>query len=107
MVIAVTFPPEMVAVAWARLWPPLMITLGVPNIPTLTKFPAKELPEAEPSALLELNPVPRSKDAGKLMNTASAEAFWGKRQGRENSKKRQTEERPSLGRQEEVLTRLY
>jgi hypothetical protein len=59
-----------------------MITLGVPNIPTLTKFPSKELPEAEPSALLELKPMFSLKDAGKLMNTASAVAFAGKRHGR-------------------------
>jgi len=54
----------------------------VPNIPTLTKFPSKELPEAEPSALLELKPMFSLKDAGKLMNTASAVAFAGKRHGR-------------------------
>jgi hypothetical protein len=56
--------------------------------------------------LLELKPLFSLKDAGKLMNTASAEAFCGKRHGRENSKERQKEERASLGRIDEVLTRL-
>ena len=65
--------------------------------PTRIKLPAKELPEADPSALLELKLLFAPKNAGKLMNTASAVAFWGKRQGREKSKKRQKEERPSLG----------
>ena len=65
--------------------------------PTRIKLPAKELPEADPSALLELKLLFAPKNAGKLMNTASAVAFWGKRQGRENNKKRQKEERPSLG----------
>jgi len=68
-------------------------------------LPEKEFTEAEPSALLDLKALFSLKNAGKLMNTASAEAFSGKRHGRENSKKRQTEERPSLGRLDEVLAR--
>jgi hypothetical protein len=40
------------------------------------------------------------------MSTASAVAFSGKRHGREKSKKRQKEERPSLGQIDEVLARL-
>ena len=75
--------------------------------PIRIKLPEKELPDAEPSALLELKPLFSLKDAGKLMNTASAEAFCGKMHGRRDSKKRQTEGRPSSGRLEEVLTRLY
>jgi hypothetical protein len=91
MVKPVTTPPEIVAVAVAPVPPDvlLIITLGVPNMPTLTKLPAKELPEAVPSALLELKPLFSLKDAGKLMNTASALAFAGKRHGRKSSKKRQ------------------
>jgi hypothetical protein len=50
--------------------------------PTRIKLPAKELPEAVPFALLELKPLFSLKDAGKLMNTASAEAFCGKMHGR-------------------------
>jgi len=109
MVKPVTTPPEIVAVAVAPVPPDvlLMITLGVPNMPTLTKLPAKELPEAEPSALLDLKPLFSLKDAGKLMNTASAEALCGKRHGEENSKKSQKEDRPSSGRLDEVLARRY
>jgi hypothetical protein len=104
MVIPVTIPSEIVAVAVARLWPPLMTTPGA-NIPTLTKLPENGLPEAEPSVLLELKPVPSPKDAGKLMNTASAEAFCGKMHGRENSKKRPKEERANFGQIAEMLAR--
>ena len=75
--------------------------------PIRIKLPEKELPDAEPSALLELKPLFSLKDAGKLMNTASAEAFCGKMHGRRDSKKRQTEGRPSSGRLEKDLTRLY
>ena len=108
MVKPVTTPPEIVAVAVASVPPDvlLMITLGVPNMPTLTKLPAKELPEAEPSTLLELKLLFSPKNAGKLMKTASAVAFSGRSKGRENSKKRQKEEIPSLGKIEEVLARL-
>jgi hypothetical protein len=74
--------------------------------PIRTKLPEKELPEGEPSALLELKPLFSLKYAGKLMNTASAEAFCGKRHGRRNSKERQKEERASLGKIDEVLPRL-
>jgi hypothetical protein len=63
--------------------------------PIRIKLPEKELPDAEPSALLELKPMFSPKYAGKLMNTASAEAFWGKRHGRRRTKKRQKEERLS------------
>jgi hypothetical protein len=83
-----------------------MTTPGA-NIPTLTKLPEKEFTEADPSALLDLKSLFSLKNAGKLMNTASAEAFCGKMHGRENSKRRQKEDRPSSGRLEEVLTRLY
>jgi len=79
----------------------------VPNIPTLTKFPAKGLTEADPSVLLERKSVPSLRAAGKLINTASAEAFCGKMHGRRNSKKRPKEERPSSGGIEEVLARRY
>ena len=50
--------------------------------PIRIKLPEKELPEAEPSALLELKPLFSLRAAGKLMNTASAEAFCGKMHGR-------------------------
>jgi hypothetical protein len=50
--------------------------------PIRIKLPENELPEAEPSALLELKPLFALKNAGKLMNTASAEAFCGKMHGR-------------------------
>jgi len=68
-------------------------------------LPEKELPEAEPSALLELKALLWSLSPGKLMIRESAEAFWGKRQGRENSKKRQKEESPILLQIGEVLAR--
>jgi hypothetical protein len=57
--------------------------------PIRIKLPEKELPEAEPSALLELKLLFSPKNAGKLMITASAEAFCGKRHGRKSSSKRQ------------------
>jgi hypothetical protein len=63
--------------------------------PIRTKLPEKEIPDAEPSALLELKALFSLKNAGKVMITASAETLLGKRHGRENSKKRQKEERPS------------
>jgi hypothetical protein len=113
MVKPVTAPPEIVAVAVAPIPPDvlLMITLGVPNMPTLTKLPVKELPEAEPSSLAALNPVFKSLlstlNPGKLMKTASAKALCGKRHGRRMSKKRQKEERPNLGQIDKVLARLY
>jgi hypothetical protein len=56
--------------------------------------------------LLELKLLFAPKNAGKLMNTASAVAIWGKRQGRDNSKIRQKEESPILGQIAEVLARL-
>ena len=74
--------------------------------PIRIKLPEKELPEADPSVLLELKLVFSLRAAGKLMNTASAEAFCGKMLGRRNSKKRPKEERPSSGGIDEVLTRL-
>ena len=74
--------------------------------PIRIKLPEKEFTEADPSALLDLKSLFSLKNAGKLMNTASAEAFCGKMHGRRNSKKRQTEGRPSSGRLEEDLTCL-
>jgi hypothetical protein len=78
--------------------------------PIRIKLPEKEPPEADPSSLAALNPVFKSLlsmlKPGKLMNTASAEAFCGKMHGRRNSKKRPKEERPSSGGIDEVLTRL-
>ena len=65
--------------------PPMRVVGLSLKAPTRTKLPEKELPEAEPSALLELNPLFSLKYAGKLMNTASAAAFWGKRHGRKKS----------------------
>ena len=112
MVKPVTTPPEIIAVAVAPVPPDvlLIITLGVPNIPTLIKLPEKEPPEADPSSLAALNPVFKSLlsmlNPGKLMNTASAEAFCGKMHGRKDSKKRQKEESPSFGQIAEVLARL-
>jgi hypothetical protein len=45
--------------------PPIRV-VGVPlKAPTLTKLPEKEVPEADPSALLELKPVLCAKYAGK------------------------------------------
>jgi hypothetical protein len=55
--------------------------------PIRIKLPEKELPDAEPYALLELKPLFSPKHAGKLMNTASAVAFAGKRDGRKKSNK--------------------
>jgi hypothetical protein len=68
--------------------PPIRVVGLSLKAPIRIKLPEKELPEAEPSALLELKPLFSPKNAGKLMNTASAVAFWGKRQGRERSNKR-------------------
>ena len=75
------------------------------KVPIRIKLPEKELPEAEPSALLELKALLWSLSPGKLMIRESAEAFCGKIHGRENSKKRQTEGRPSSVRLDEVLAR--
>jgi len=75
--------------------------------PTRTKLPAKELPEAEPSALLERKAVLWSVSPGKLMIKESADAFCGKRHGKRTSKKRLKEERPSLGQIDEVHGRLH
>jgi hypothetical protein len=69
-------------------------------------LPEKELSEDEPFSVLELKPLFWPKNAGKLMNTASAEAFCGKMHGRRNSKKRPKEERPSSGGIAEILARL-
>jgi hypothetical protein len=69
--------------------PPIRVVGLSLKAPIRIKLPEKELPEAEPSALLELKPLFSPKNAGKLMNTASAVAFCGKRHGRESSKKRQ------------------
>ena len=86
--------------------PPIRV-VGLPlKAPIRIKLPEKELPEAEPSTLLELKLLFSPKNAGKLMKTASAVAFSGRSKGRENSKKRQKEEIPSLGKIEEVLARL-
>jgi hypothetical protein len=68
--------------------PPMRVVGLSLKAPTRIKLPEKELPEAEPSALLELKPLFSLKYAGKLMNTASAVAFWGRRQGRERSNRR-------------------
>ena len=65
--------------------PPIRVVGLSLKAPTRTKLPEKELPDAEPSALLELKLLFSPKYAGKLMNTASAEALWGKRQGRKKS----------------------
>ena len=65
--------------------PPIRVVGLSLKAPTRIKLPENELPEAEPSALLELKPLFSLKDAGKLMNTASAEAFCGKMHGRKNS----------------------
>ena len=86
--------------------PPIRVVGLSLKAPILIKLPEKELPEADPSALLELKLLFAPKNAGKLMNTASAVAFWGKKQGRDNSKKRQKEESPILGQIAEVLARL-
>jgi len=86
--------------------PPIRVVGLSLKAPIRIKLPEKELPEAEPSALLELKPLFSPKNAGKLMNTASAVTFWGKRQGREKSKKRQKEESPILGQIADVLARL-
>ena len=65
--------------------PPIRV-VGLPlKAPIRIKLPEKELPEAEPSALLELKPLFSLNNAGKLMNTASAVAFAGKRHGRKKS----------------------
>ena len=68
--------------------PPMRVVGLSLKAPTRIKLPEKELPEAEPSALLELKPLFWPKNAGKLMNTASAVAFCGKRHGRERSNRR-------------------
>lgn len=86
--------------------PPIRVVGSSLKAPIRTKLPEKELPDAEPSALLELKLLFSPKYAGKLMNTASAEAFCGNRHGRRISKKRQKEENPSLGQIEQVLARL-
>jgi len=87
--------------------PPIRVVALSLKAPIRIKLPEKELPEAEPSALLDLKPLFSLKNAGKLMNTASAEACCGKMHGRRNSKKRPKEERPSSGGIEEVLARRY
>ena len=87
--------------------PPIRVVGLSLKAPTRTKLPAKEFPEGEPSALLDLKALLCSKTPGKLMITESADALSAKRHGRENSKRRQKEDRPSSGRLEEVLTRLY
>lgn len=86
--------------------PPMRVVGLSLKAPTRTKLPEKELPEGEPSALLELKPLFSLKYAGKLMNTASAKAFPGKMHGRNRSKKRPKGERASFGQIDEVLTRL-
>ena len=75
--------------------------------PIRIKLPENEPSDGEPSALLDLNSLLPPKNAGKLMITASAEAFCGKMHGRRDSKKRPKEERPVLGQIDEVLTRQY
>ena len=87
--------------------PPIRLVGLSLKAPIRIKFPENELTEAEPSALLDLNSLLPPKNAGKLMNTASAVAFSGKMHGRRrSSKKRPKEERPILGQIDEVLTRL-
>ena len=67
--------------------PPMRVVGLSLKAPTRIKLPVKELPEAEPSVLLVLKPLFPLKYAGKLMNTASAVAFAGKRDGRKKSNK--------------------
>ena len=86
--------------------PPIRVVGLSLKAPIRIKLPEKELPEADPSALLELKTLFSLKNAGKLMNTASAVAFCGKRHGKDSATKRQKEERPSLGQNDEVLTPL-
>ena len=74
--------------------------------PIRIKLPENEPSEGEPSALLDLNSLLPPKNAGKLMITASAVAFSGKRHGREKSKKRQKGTLPRLGKIDELLARL-
>ena len=69
--------------------PPMRVVGLSLKAPTRIKLPEKELSEDEPSSVLELKPLFWPKNAGKLMITASAVALWGKKHGRENSKKRQ------------------
>ena len=71
--------------------------------PTRIKLPEKELPEAEPSALLELKPLFSPKNAGKLMNTASAVAFTGKRDGRKKSTRGTKDLIATLGWKQDLL----
>ena len=71
--------------------------------PTRIKLPEKELPEAEPSALLELKPLFSPKNAGKLMNTASAVAFAGKRDGRKKSTRGTKDLIATLGWKQDLL----
>ena len=85
--------------------PPIRVVGLSLKAPIRIKLPENGLSEAEPSALLDLKPLFSLKNAGKLMNTASAEALCGKRHGKKNSKKRQKEDRPSSGRLDEVLAR--
>ena len=86
--------------------PPMRVVGLSLKAPTRTKLPTKGLPEAEPSALLELKPLFSLKYDGKLMNTASAVAFCGKKHGSKRSKKRPKEERASCGQVADSLTRL-
>jgi hypothetical protein len=69
--------------------PPIRVVGLSLKAPIRIKLPEKELPEADPSALLELKLLFAPKNAGKLMNTASAVALWGKKHGKRNNKKRQ------------------
>ena len=86
--------------------PPIRVVGLSLKVPIRIKLPEKELPEAEPSALLDLKALLWSLSPGKLMIRESAEAFCGKMHGKRNSKKRPKEERPSSGGIDEVLTRL-
>ena len=74
--------------------------------PIRIKLPEKELPEAEPSALLELKPLFSPKNAGKLMNTASAVAFAGKRDGRRKSTKETIDLIATLGWKQDSLNTI-
>ena len=86
--------------------PPIRVVGLSLKVPIRIKLPEKELPEAEPSASLDLKALLWSLSPGKLMIRESAEAFCGKMHGKRNSKKRPKEERPSSGGIDEVLTRL-
>ena len=83
--------------------PPIRVVGLSLKAPTRIKLPEKELPEAEPSALLELKPLFSLNNAGKLMNTASAVAFAGKRDGRKKSTRGTKDLIATLGWKQDLL----